>query len=350
MAAADVLSKKLSRSGVARSPLPETDLIGETYARGLEDRLRPLVKTMLAAEIAAPRVTRLAEAIRPIASPALIGLVEIEDADNPALIAFDNDLSQHLIDLTLGGDPSSAPASGERSLTAIDMSLGRLYLEAALQAFGAALGSTLGAPLTKALRLRDLRQSVGQLRLGPDYIDVLVFRLTLVMAEAGRRGTADLVLPLSALDVIRASFDAQASAAARDRPNDLWKKLMRRAAATAPVPVDAVLHRQSMSLAALQGLAIGQIIEIPGESAEAIGLAIAQPGGRTAVVATGALGAYRGRKVVKLAAAPDARLIGHVRRALRPAPQPQAEPPAALIEAPQASDIAAAAPAPATPA
>lgn len=349
MAAADVLSKKLSRSGVARSPLPDTDLIGETYARGLEDRLRPLVKTMLAAEIAAPRVMRLAEAIRPIIAPALIGLVEIEDADNPALIAFDNDLSQHLIDLTLGGDPSSAPATGDRSLTAIDLSLGRLYLDAALQAFGAALGTTLGQPMTKALRLRDLRQSIGQLRLGPDYIDVLVFRLTLVMAEAGRRGAADLVLPLSALDVVRASFDAQASAAARDRPNDLWKTLMRRAAATAPVPVDAVLHRQIMSLASLQALAVGQVIEIPGESAESIGLAIAQPGRRTAIVATGALGAYRGRKVIKLAAAPDPRLIGHVRRALRPAPQPAAEAPVAPPATPQVPDSAKASPAQTTP-
>jgi flagellar motor switch protein FliM len=335
MAAADVLSKKLSRSGVARSPLPDTDLIGETYARGLEDRLRPLVKTMLAAEIAAPRVTRLAEAVRPITAPALIGLIEIEGADNPGLIAFDNELAQHLIDLTLGGDPSNVPDPSDRSLTAIDMSLGRLYLEAALHAFIAALGGTFGQKPTKALRLRDLRQSVGQMRLGPDYIDVLVFRLTLVMAEAGRRGTADLVLPLSALDVIRASFDAQANAAARDRPNDLWKTLMRRAAATAPVPVDAVLHRQTMSLAALQALAVGQVLEIPAESPEAVGLAIAQPGGRTSVVATGALGAYRGRKVVRLAAAPDARLIGHVRRALRQAPRPAPEPQAALPDGTQ---------------
>lgn len=346
MAAADVLSKKLSRSGIARSPLPDTDLIGETYARGLEDRLRPLVKTMLAAEIAAPRVTRLSEALRPITTPALIGLVEIADADTPALIAFDNALAQNLIDLTLGGDPSSAPEPGERTLTAIDMSLGRLYLEAALQAFGTALGSTLGAPLTKALRLRDLRQSLGQMRLGPDYIDVLVFRLTLVMAEAGRRGTADLVLPLSALDVIRASFDVQANAAARDRPNDLWKTLMRRAAATAPVPMDAVLHRQPMSLAALQALAVGQVLEIPAESPETIALSIAQPGGRTAVVASGVLGAFRGRKVVKLAAAPDARLIGHVRRALRAAPPPEPDPPAAQLAAPQSPEAVAAPPAP----
>ena len=43
MPSTSVLGKKLRRSGVARSPLPDSDLIGETFARGIEDRLRPLV-------------------------------------------------------------------------------------------------------------------------------------------------------------------------------------------------------------------------------------------------------------------------------------------------------------------
>ncbi len=110
MPAANVLSKKLRQGGVARSPLPDTDLIGETLARGVEDRLRPLVKTMLAAEVASTRVTRLSEARREMASPAQVALVDIEDAETPALMYLDSDLAYHLIDLTLGGDPSSAPA------------------------------------------------------------------------------------------------------------------------------------------------------------------------------------------------------------------------------------------------
>ena len=44
---ASVLTQKLRHGGVARSPLADTDLLGETFARGVEDRLRPLVKTMI---------------------------------------------------------------------------------------------------------------------------------------------------------------------------------------------------------------------------------------------------------------------------------------------------------------
>jgi flagellar motor switch protein FliM len=261
----------------------------------------------------------------------LLGVVDIEDADTPALIAADSALAYHLIDLTLGGDPSSAPAPVARGLTAIDMALGRLYLDAVLAAFAAAIGASFGRPLDKALRIRDQRQNVAQLRLAPDYIDVLVLRATLTLAEAGRRGTCDLILPLSALDVIRASIETRATQAARERPNDLWKTLMRRAAAAAPVRVDAVLHRQTLSLAALQELKVGQVLEVPRQAAESIQLTIAQPGGRTALIAAGRLGAYQGAKVVKLETPVDPRLVGHVSRALR-APAPEPAPPAASAE------------------
>jgi len=165
--------------------------------------------------------------------------------------------------------------------------------------------------------------------------------MALALGEAGRSGRFTLILPLSALDVIRASVQAKNVEAARDRPNDLWKTLMRRAAANAPVRVDAVLHRQSLSLAALQGLEVGQTIEIPRRSVEEIELAIAQPGGRTAVLAIGRLGAYQDRKVVKLATPPDRRVAAHVEGALRPSPP--ATPPAGTA----AEDPAADEPAPA---
>ena len=111
--------------------------------------------------------------------------------------------------------------------------------------------------------------------------------MDLTLGEAGRSGRFLLILPLSALDVIRASIQARNLQAAKDRPNDLWKTLMRRAAANAPVPVDAVLHRQTLSLAALQSLHVGQVLEIPRQAVEEIQLAIPQPGGRTALLAAG---------------------------------------------------------------
>jgi flagellar motor switch protein FliM len=331
---ANVLSRKLRHGGVARSPLADTDLLGETFARGVEDRLRLMVKTLIGTAVSAARVSKLADATRALVGPAMLGLVDVEDADTPGLIGIESDLAYHLIDLTMGGDPGQAPEPLARPFTAIDMALGRLHLDAILAAFGDAIGANLGRPLTKGLSIRDLRQNLSQLRLAPDYIDVLVFGMDLTLGEAGRRGRFFLVLPLSALDVIRASIQARTVQAAKERPNDLWKALMRRAAATAPVRVDAVLNRQRLSLAALQALHVGQVLEIPRRAVEDIELSLPQPGGRTAVLARGRLGGYQGSKVVKLTTPPDRRVILHVDRALRLLAAPPPDPAAAAVEEP----------------
>ncbi len=327
MPSTSVLGKKLRRSGVARSPLPDSDLIGETFARGIEDRLRPLVKTTISATTSHPRVTRLADAAGAIVVPAMLGVVEIEDADTPGLIAGQSELAYHLVDLMLGGDPATLPRAMPRALTAIDMALCRLHLDAILGAFVQAIGTSLGRPLTKALRIRDQRQNLSQLRLGPDYIDVLQFEVSLRLGDGGREGGLSLILPLSALDVIRASIRELDARAAKDRPNDLWKSLMRRTAAAAPVTVDAVLHRQALSLSALGDLKVGQVIEIPRQAAEEIQLSIRQPGGRVALLATGQLGAFQDRKVVKLGTSLDRRVSLHIERALRPARSDSDTPP-----------------------
>jgi flagellar motor switch protein FliM len=343
-ASTNVLSRKLRHGGVARSPLADTELLGETFARGVEDRIRLLVKTIIGTTVGTPRVSKLSDATAAIHGPSMLALIDVEDADTPGLIAVESDLAYHMIDLTLGGDPAQAPEPEARPFTAIDMALCRLHLDAVLAAFGHAIGANLGRPLTKGLGIRDVRQNLSQLRLAPDYIDVLDIGMDLTLGEAGRRGSFRLILPLSALDVIRASIQARNAQAARDRPNDLWKTLMRRAAAAAPVPVDAVLHRQRLSLSALQNLQVGQVLEIPRQAVEEIQLAIPQPGGRTALLAQGRLGAYQENKVIKLTTPPDRRVITHIDRALRAAPavpaeaQPAERPsPGAAVRAPDAS-------------
>ena len=81
--AANVLSQKLRHGGVARSPLADTELLGETFARGVEDRVRLLVKTMIGTTVGAARVAKLADAIAEITGPSMLGLVDVEDADTP---------------------------------------------------------------------------------------------------------------------------------------------------------------------------------------------------------------------------------------------------------------------------
>lgn len=324
MPAADALLKKLSRSGAARPPLADPGAFAAAFARGCEDRLRPLLGAAPKAEAAPPRVSRLEEAAGAIASPALIGLAEVGGAGAPLLIVADQALAWHMTDLSLGGDPRGAPAPLPRAVTALDLALGRPHLEALLAALRDALAAGLGHPPARALRLIETRADLADLRLGAPRSDVLAQHVGLRLGE-GRRGACLAVIPLAALDALRAAA-GPAPEPAEARPDDLWRRRMRHIAAVASVPLDAVLHRQTMPLAAVQALKVGQVLEIPRTAAETVTLSLPQPGGRAAAVATGQLGALRERKVVKLDTAPDPRLLQHVTAALRaPAPTPPPE-------------------------
>lgn len=316
MADADtVLGRKLTRGGVGRSPLPDTDVIGETFARAVEDKLRPVVKSSISAMMLESRVAKLGEVVQDISVPAMLGLVDVEDADTQGLLCIDTDLAYHLIDLTLGGDPSVAPMPTTRTFTSIDTALCRFHLDALLAGFVAAVSTVMGKPIAKRISIGDQRQNISQVRFAPDYVDVLLYNVALDIGDAARTGNFLMLMPLATLDVVRASIQ-DSSTENKARPDDLWRIQMRRAAAAAPVMVNAVLHQQPFTLAQLEGFKVGDVIHVPDTAANDIRLVIDQPGGKTTTIASGRLGAYRGSKVVKLDEGVDMRVVQHVKSAL----------------------------------
>ncbi len=163
----NLLKRKLAQGGVARSPLPEPDFVGETFARHLEEGFRPLVKTMVSAMVLECKIIKLADALQDISVPTMLGLLEVEDSKAQGLLAVDTDLTYHLIDLMLGGDHASAPVPITRSFTSIDMGLCRLPLEALANAFMGAVASCFGRPVTKSLDVIGQRQDITQIRIAP---------------------------------------------------------------------------------------------------------------------------------------------------------------------------------------
>ena len=251
-----------------------------------------------------------------VSVPAMLGLIEIENAKIQGLVALDADLVFHLIDLMLGGDESVAPVAITRTFTEIDMALCRLHLDALIAAFDGALASSFGRPIGKRMNVAGQRQDITQVRIAPDNVDVLVYHVTLDMGPAARSGNLRLFLPLAMLDVICADMNVRAVEVRESEPQDLWKLQMRRAAATSTVLVNAVLHRQSMAVRELMALKAGDLLSIPPGAIGDVSLEISQPGGKHAQIGSGHLGAYQGAKVVKLHAPLDPRVTAHVRRVL----------------------------------
>lgn len=309
-----VLSRKLRRGGVARSPLPDTEFIGQSFARQIEKALRPLVKTSSSAMVLECKVVKVADAARDISVPTMLGIVELDNAKIQGLLNIDTDLAFHLIDLMLGGDPTIAPVPITRSFTEIDMAVCAIAQDCMLVAFSEALAVSFGRPLSKALQVVAQRQDVTQVRFAAEHVDVLVYNMALDIGPAARSGGLQIVMPLAMLDTICAMLRDEATKAPKEQPWDLWRESMRHAARRAPVVLDAVLHRRKMSISELMAMRVGDVIDIPTTAVNDIQLLVAQQGGKRTAIASGRLGAYLGAKVVKLDAPVDVRVRDHLKQ------------------------------------
>ncbi len=311
------LQNRLGARRVGRSPLPDLDLIGENFGRVLEERLRPILKTMVGALILDCEVTKLADVLERIPVPSMLGVVEADQTDRMALINLGSDLVYHVVDMRMGGDPTQAPQPTTRSFTAIDAQLCMDIFAAVLDSFSRSVEESLGLPLDTAFRVVGHKQDINTVRIAPKSADVLLVTVSLDIGEAARSGEFDLIVPLSILDVLRAAL-ARSDALEQLPANDIWVQAMRTCAAEAPVPLTGVLHRVSLPLSALHNLAEGQVIPVPRSALAAVELVQAVGSGFESVLGTGRLGAWEGEKVLKLSEPPPALVQEQLNRVITP--------------------------------
>lgn len=312
-----VLAKKLRNRSVGRSPLPDLELIGENFGRILEDHFRPLLKTIVGALILECTITKLSEVQDAIPVPAMLGVIESDSSSRLALINLSADLVYHIVDMRMGGDATVAPITTTRSFTGIDVQLCMDVFVAVLTSFSRAVEESLGVPIDTHFRVAGHKQDINTVRIAPKTADVLLLSVSLDIGEAARSGDFDLIVPLSILDIFRAST-LRAEVSEQASPNDLWQKQMRASAAGATVPLHAILHREQIRLADVQSLAVGRILRMPRDALSRVDLVQGLGTAREAVVATGRLGAYEGNKVVKLGEDLPEEMSRSLRRTLQP--------------------------------
>jgi flagellar motor switch protein FliM len=311
--AQNILARKISGARVGRAPIPRVEEIGENFAKIVDEKVRPLLRTIVGAIVIDCEVRKLSRVLEDIAVPAMIGVIDVKGSKNSALINVSTDLIFHIVDLRMGGDPAQAPMPTMRSITAVDCALCTDFINAVLSAFESSMRLNLGPGLSSAMRLNHFEQHVTMVRIAPEHSDVLVLRLSLDVGEAARSGDFDLVLPLSVLDAYQAGVDPEAAGPAEEEQIDIWTARMAQAARQAPAHLRAVLHRADMSVAELSALEPGMIIPLPAGSRGHVQLTFeGVDGGQP--LAYGRLGAFEGRKAVKLTEPPDPALLENIRK------------------------------------
>ncbi|MFT4792515.1 MAG: flagellar motor switch protein FliM [Paracoccaceae bacterium] len=309
----NVLARKISGARVGRAPIPRIEEIGEHFAMIVDEKLRPLLRTIVGAIVIDCEVRKLSRVLEDIQVPAMIAVLNVKGSKNQALINVSTDLIFHIVDLRMGGDPAQAPMPTMRSITQVDCALCSDFINAVLAAFDASMRLNLGTALNSTMKLNHFEQHVTMVRIAPEHSDVLVLRLSLDVGEAARSGNFDLVLPLSVLDAYQAGIDPNSVAAEAEQQTDIWTARMSQAARQAPARLRAIMHRADMSVADLAALQPGALIPLPAGSRGRIELSF-EGGDSDRPFAIGRLGAFEGRKAVKLIESPDPELLDSIRR------------------------------------
>lgn len=311
----NVLGRMLTSRRVGRSPLPDLDLIGETFGRKLEDKLRPILKTTVGALIMDCEVTKLSDVLDRIPVPSMLGVIETDSTDRMALVNLGADLVYHIVDMRMGGDTTQAPAPTTRSFTSIDAELCLDIFDGVLASFQLAVEEGLGVPLHTKFSVLGHKQDINTVRIAPKSADVVLMNVSLDIGEAARSGDFDFIVPLSILDVLRAEIlrnDGVHEVAA----NDLWFAEMRRCASEAPVPLHGVLHRLSLPLSQVKELEVGQFLDIPQVALSQVEMVQALGRKEEATLATARLGRFENERVVRIIDPPDVSIRDNLTRHL----------------------------------
>jgi flagellar motor switch protein FliM len=308
-----ILARKIGSARVGRAPIPRVEEIGEHFAKIVDENVRPLLRTIVGSIVIDCEVRKLSRVLEDIPVPAMIAVINVKGSKNSALINVSSDLLFHLVDLRMGGDPAVAPMPTMRSITQIDCALCADFIKAVLEAFEESMRLNLGPGLSSAMTLGHFEQHVTMIRIAPEHSDVLVLRLSLDLGEAARSGDLEFVLPLSVLDAYQAGVDHDRVKDEDEDQCDIWTTRMAQAAREAPAHLRAVLHRAEMSVADLAALQPGMVIPLPAGSRGTVELTF-EAADMDRPLARGRLGAFEGRKAVKLTEPPDPALLDTIRK------------------------------------
>jgi flagellar motor switch protein FliM len=307
MSANLVIKRKIEQSRVSVSSYPKLAVVSASYAREAATRVRALFNTEGDVKVEANAIMRAGRYLRGLPSPSVLAVLEVDGVPSAAAFHMDAKLVDHVIDLSMGGDPSIAGQSEDRAPTMIDLALCRRFIDSTLEAFEAAVRTVCAGKSIGALKVMRFEMQPQMVAIAPDRSEVVVVNQRVEIGEAPRTGFFELVLPLSVLDPIK--FELMQRFGSPSRLNaDLWDRHLRRSLMESRLELDAVIDRQKMPLHTLLALNVGDVLRLGKSAEDDMELTMGTPKGPQ-LVAPCRLGAKGTLKAVKLTGQPSADLV-----------------------------------------
>lgn len=319
MAFNGVVRRKIDSTRVSISSYPKLNVLAASHARLAAEAIRTQLNTLADVKAEASAIVRCGRYLRGLPMPSVLGVLDCAGAPNSALVHLDSALVSHVVDLSLGGDPSVDSAFTERLPTEIDFALCRRFSNRVLECFGEAVEMTCRGRAIGALVCRRFETSPQMVAIAPEKSEVLIINQRIELGDGARAGFFELVLPLSVVDPIKPDL-MQHHGTPSAINAQLWDGHFRRSLLNARLDLDVVIESQKAPLKRLATMKVGDVLPLGRNAVDEVELMLRTRGGKRPL-ATCRLGAKGLLKAVKLLEEPDAELMRELR--LEDVPPPE---------------------------
>ena len=241
---------------VAYERLPMLEIVFDRLVRTMSTSLRNFTSDNVEVVFRGLASLRFGDYIETIPNPSILGVFKAEQWDNYGLVMVDAPLIYSMVDVLLGGRPTSIAASVvDRSFTTIERQLVERMIDVLLRDLSDAF-----APLTEVRFRFDRLEVIGRF--------ATISRASNAAAMAnlhvnmdGRGGVMQILLPYATLEPVRELLLQQYMGETLGR-DSIWETHLAEELRQTDIVLDAVLDEQVMDFATVLALRIGDTLPL----------------------------------------------------------------------------------------
>ena len=239
---------------IVRGRMPTLEMINERFARRLRTTLYNLVRRSGAISVGSVEILKFADYVRKLHLPTSLNLVKFVPLRGTGLIVLDPKLVFSLVDLFFGGKGRHAKIEG-REFTPMEYQIIGTLLNSVFADLRQAWGHVADIALEK----------VGS-EINPHFANIVSPTEIVVVTRFGVEldgcgGELHITMPYAMIEPLREVLDSGMQSD-RVEHDDRWSQTLKQELGDAPVELQALLGRATISLSDLMNLQPGDVLDI----------------------------------------------------------------------------------------
>lgn len=274
---------------ISKDQMRALQTLHEAFARNFGAAVSGFLRTIVEVRVAHAEQMTYAEFISSLPNPTSFNLIESEQLDGRLCLEISPLIIYPIIDRLLGGS-SQDLFIPQRPMTAIECRLVKQILSRALTGLSEAWDG-----------IRAIEFKLGEMESNPHIVQIVppnevVVVIGFEIKMGPRAGTMSLCIPFNVIEPLIDDLSAQSwFMAGRSRGDRKWEVMIQNDLAEAPLQVEAIIARTTITMRDLRNLEVGDVITTHRPAVEPVVLAI---DGKPKFLAN--IGQHKGRRAVRV--------------------------------------------------